>query len=595
MRYSATQYKKLVKLKAQGRSFTLTKSNALVYDSKEGVGVELNVRAKDKNDESIVCRHLAGYLLSLNPPLKNYHRNFSSIDKIQSVPYLWNAIYDKENINPKFEHVVVAPLATFGKALCDIAKDLEVGQIAAFELRSEVHFMALSVQCKRVSESSKHYIIKFNDPNVTDKHRRVICSNLDEIQGLQITDLLKKDDVNYYFAKLQVVALLSRTKMTDKEEKCVTIYRGLDSSCILYFLFRYALAKTLKDNLQTLLKERSLDFKAILNLFGASDEKGRTGIFFALLNRRYPILLELTKFVLQSNIPGEDKERIFKKLEIENVLYDLVRDRQENYLREYLSLILASDLPTTYKKNLLQDNVSNHEGGLHNALLRGFFEIADIYMSAVMSAKFTPAKKQLLLTMNLLNGKTGLCRFLCNGEVEAVTFYSKKILKSNLNNVIKMMLLIARDNDKFTGLYMACFNNRIDTVMAFVGNILSFRLPERYQVELIEAEVKGTPGFHMAFSQGHIKIIEDLTSLILSSNLCDKNKVRLLSATNASGVTGLKVAICSGHMDVATAFKEQVLASELNICDKNELIKPLLTAELDSHLEKGINKLNMLC
>ncbi len=467
-------------------------------------------------------------------------------------------------------------MSSLGLVLPDIAKTLKVGQISAFELRTEGHFMALSIQCKRVSKKRTQYILKCYDPNRTDTHKRVICSNLEELKALEFTDVLEEEYVRLYFAKFKIFSLLAKAQCSERVEHRIAIYDGIEDSRELYFLLRYGLVKTLKNRLQSLGEKDNLDLSYMRHLLTAKDSNGNTGLFFTLGYRRFVIWLDVCEFILSSPLSGSDKHLLLQELNYTDVLNKLIYDKATYYLEQFILLVLDSNLSNQVKIKLLLNKISNPYGGLYQALLQGNFNFAGMYMKLILSAKFSPLKKQLLLTMSPLNGKTGLFRLLCNGKTDAVSFYSKTILESNLLDASKFLLLLAKDTDKYTGFYMACFSNRQEAVNFFASHILASSLSEELKVQLLEACVKGATAFYQAFSHGHEVIAHNLTALVIDSNLTNSNKVRLLSATDAFGMTGVEAAARAPFTAVTCDFKRQVLASDLTSCEKEQLIKPLL-------------------
>lgn len=221
---SKTINEKVDTLDKSARPYQLINDELIVYDSKGGSGAELNCEALDKKGDEITCRHLASYLATQSRRgIKDYHRLFGQIESLSNIPYLKQNKADLERIYNNSALCYVFSIDELGEALALICDNIKPGEETSVMLSTGNHIMCFTLLHKPIAASHHHYVIKFYDPNVTDKHKRIIASSLHAVKQLKLSHLLDPSDISFYCRTSSNVTLLSSKKRTGAPIEIVEI------------------------------------------------------------------------------------------------------------------------------------------------------------------------------------------------------------------------------------------------------------------------------------------------------------------------------------------------------------------------------------
>lgn len=302
---SKTVSEKTNALNKVGRDYKLINDELLVYDSKGGLGVNLNCEVLDRNGNEIACRHLASYLATESKRgIKYYHVKFGQKERLANIPYLKNNEHDDSDISRHSDLHYLFSLDRFGKALAFICANLKAGEETSLLLGTNCHLMCFTLLKKLTSNATEQWIIKFYDPNVTDQHIRIIASSLSAIKTLTLSDLLDTDDLSLYEFEKPFVAFHS----TKQAKSCpIEIVDVHDITRYLNAAMEFNMSQLILRILGDILFDSRLPIKQKLDHIQGESNRVQTDIFTPLaaafkFNQASSIFL-FTQVITHSNLP----------------------------------------------------------------------------------------------------------------------------------------------------------------------------------------------------------------------------------------------------------------------------------------------------
>jgi hypothetical protein len=260
---------------------------------------------------------------------------------------------------------------------------------------------------------------------------------------------------------------------------------------------------------------------------------------------------------------------------------------EENELESFLKLLIA--LNRTTSLNLSKDNST----GNFSRYLYSIVPFTSALPSAFKRFPYIKLFKALINLDTLISLNITGCD-LNDEELELIGRIPKLkevIMTEGMNNNTKIKILLANDYNDQPKLYLALEKGNIGLVVALTKAILSSELPQEEKSKLLA--VKGyvnrpglfvamfnpeeenplkLPGLCTAMYNGHAEVITRFATLILNSNLSDKEKFKLLAAKDdIFGISGLHLALEKGHAKVVSAFTTAVFNAGIPIPDQVKL------------------------
>jgi hypothetical protein len=462
-------------LSAQSRPYRDTEGGALIYQSKQGEGIHLNFKGKDKYNRPVVCRHLAGLVASKG--MKDYAHILSSVRALEREPYLASNIFDSRDAKIS-RYIAFSSIPSFGQTLQETAQQVALNRESTFILGSENHRMTLTIRHKELNNDESHYIIKFYDPNKSDIHLRAICPNLKTIDSLSLSDFLKTEEINRYFPKLQCFYMESYEKCQDNTPPIIyTSPDGADDAYLFYSLHRGD-ADNVKRLINNILSDKTLTEDEQLKRLQPTASDGTFGLAVAFQFGHLKAILSYVNTILHSNLTNE---QCFKLLQSKNhqgvpVLAIAFLKDYDHILKPFISTILSSRLSYQQKFSLVQSNIENQGPAFYATLQVGHEKTIRMYMDIILNTEFTSDEKLHLLEAKILKGDKGLFVALTMGYTNIVNIYMDNILHAGFSHRQLFQLLQAQNQDNYSGLYAALRLGHIETAKAYIANVLEARL-----------------------------------------------------------------------------------------------------------------------
>lgn len=366
----------------------------LTYRSRSGLGVNLNaVEVKDEKGYPIRCGHFAAYVASQK--MKRYHDDLSNAGKIFAVSYLRNNEADPYSRKTS-RYYSIAKLDAFGAELERCAQKVPVGHEVTLLFDSPIHTMAITITHKPLAENKSYYVIKFYDPNATDRHIRGICQDTSAVGALKLSDFLESQAIDHYFEESKMFALYSYEKCQSAENKMPDVHICESEETLSESLF-YVLNYGLHEAVAMIAKRLSGNF----DLLQANDVDGYPGFFMALQEGHTQAIEAYVNVVLTTDALSDDQK--FKLLQAKNLegdsgLFMAFQEGHTQAIKAYIDAVLVTKtLREDQKFELLQAKNSEGDSGLFIALEKGHTEVVEAYIKVVRETDRLEASQKIKL------------------------------------------------------------------------------------------------------------------------------------------------------------------------------------------------------
>jgi uncharacterized protein YaaR (DUF327 family) len=291
----------------------------------------------------------------------------------------------------------------------------------------------------------------------------------------------------------------------------------------------------------------------------------------------------LVKLILSSGLPDQYKFKLLlakAPSKDPRSLKTLTNDYVE-VVSEFIQAVLASNVSSKDKVEILLARKNAGDYGLFLALESGLVEAVSEFIQAVIASNLSIQDKARILAVKNENWRPGIFLALEFALTEAVSSFIQAVIASNLSTRDKVKLLSSKRLDEDPGLCLVLQTGYAKAVSEFVKVVLASNLPIQGKVELLFAkrtnEVPGlftneVPGLFLALQNGLTEAVSCFIKPVLASDLPIQDKIELLSAKKANGVPGLFLALQKGHAEAVSEFVKAVLASNLPTQGKVELV-----------------------
>ena len=386
---SSALKKKMSTLLRQNRRYLLTNSGVLIYPSKNGIGQKLNGKVLDHISKKITCRHLSGYLVFKSARgIKHYHENYGSREAISQIRYLRENEYDAKDRHKIFGYYAIFSCEQLGGHLKQVARCLKPGEETRLLLDTENHLMVFTLLHKPLSQNTSHYVIKFYDPNNTDKHSRAIAPSLGTINTLTMDEFLTQKKQRRYFKTFQT-CVLSATK--EATHNIMTSVTTDDIESIIYFSLELNLSSTLSHYLNKLLIDNPPDLEKKLS---ATNLNKQPALFIALQNGNDQVVKIYIETILRASLSEETKFKLIYSVAshdktTNSALSQALLFAPSRTIEAYLDTVLWSALSNKQKLTILYARFGLCPGILPAFILLKYENLIS-YFSAIFTPKYIP-------------------------------------------------------------------------------------------------------------------------------------------------------------------------------------------------------------
>lgn len=504
---------KLSKLEGEegDRDYQLTDEGILIYESKGGQGEDLNATVEDKHGKDIACRHLVGYLMSRPEGIKDYHDEYADQESIQEVPYLTDNVYDDDPLDQSSTYYNFVALEDVGETVHSLASELEVGEETRFFMDSENHSMGLSIGRKETVDGSQ-YVIKFYDPNITDKHTRIICPDLERVGQLNIDHLIDESTKDLYFPKFRTISLYSAKQAPDKRPIFVESSEHCDLDSKLYHALICNLPEEVRVTCDAIVKENRA---SLIEQLEASNDNLNPGLQCAMHNRAKDSLQAYMDYIGRSDaLPSDKKKSLLTATDGKGITaLDLATGHPPEMIEIYLEGILNADLDEESKLDILKNAAKGQCFIEKLGEKKGMSALVSSYASAIASSSLSRESIKSLLRPE--GARVPVLFSLERENTEAVGPYMDAVMGSKLAESDKVELLSAKNLRYGPVLHNAMKKGSAETSLLMADKILSStELSAQSKIELLMAEHKGTPGIHAAIEYEHTEFATDFFHLL---------------------------------------------------------------------------------
>ena len=364
--------RKIAKLQQQERSFDVTpcfsyqsKGNPVNLNSKvtgfinePNYNVEFTLKnGKRSSPQIIACRHLAERYINTDQAKSVYLSSIDTKEKLENHP---DFLIDHNRL-AKPKNSELAYYFSLDQ-LPQVIKKLVINECLAknkqdicFLLHSSAHAMAIRIKQKIEEEV---FIIYFYDPNKTNIHKKIVLSDINQINKITLEVLFGNTISSYFTEDTPTACLLElSTKTTANKTKDIKIF-GTISPTMLYLI---ALNEHVNDKiLQDLLSKQ--DDKKIFNFnMLNAQNNGLSVLSIALILNKVETLTTLFNAIMNSKLDYPDKIILLVALDANGNtgLYNAFCTNSTEAITEFCQSILNSDLK--YKDKILLLNGYNNK------------------------------------------------------------------------------------------------------------------------------------------------------------------------------------------------------------------------------------------
>jgi hypothetical protein len=234
----------------------------------------------------------------------------SHIESIASIPSLKNNTHDQEKVRFNSSYYHFFNLDELGVQLEGIAKTLKTNEKTSLLFNAENHLMAFDIQKKSVRDGPPVYIIKFYDPNITDKHIRIVCEDLLMLKKLSIHDLMSEAQSDAYFPKIKSAFFYSPKQCIGNEKPEIVVDEDNPPDGSLCYFLEMGLLQHHQEVIKQLIDSTTLSSKQKLNALNAKKADGMSGLCIALQNDHIDTIKCYMDSILESSIKSSNKVRL---------------------------------------------------------------------------------------------------------------------------------------------------------------------------------------------------------------------------------------------------------------------------------------------
>lgn len=477
-----------------GRYLSYNKDGIITYLPQDNDGsmanyeFDVNLKFFDKNQEKIVCRHLAWQFLNeRHKPEKHdrkqYHHTFERPDAIED---LRNNVYDNLRVNSRAQTVEFFYLNDLNDKIKAHLKNLPSGSVKYCLMHSENHAMAIILKKRHDGMS----VVNFYDPNHTIAHKRTLVTNamLDQ-REFPLFIQLSDNEIKTYFPSSRVCSLgdYGDDLKLIEEGELPNFIVNEDQENPLDFLYAY-LSLGYAEGVEAIMNQiLFVEPKYKWNRLLAAKRKDHCpGLLAALVSGNAQAIGVYIERVLACDLSNHDKCKLLFAGSGDSspgLSVPLQLGFTET-VRIYLNLVLNSDLDTNQKYQLAA--ITHHRiSGLSMAIQYNHGETITAYVNEVVNANIDHDLKCRIL-IGEFHGEPGLLLAFANGCTDALVAYMNGILKSNLDDERKYTLLAVKNNDGLFGLEIAVQNGYVNTLAAYADAILDSDLDPAIKQQLLD-------------------------------------------------------------------------------------------------------------
>lgn len=403
--FDAYMTKKKQDLDASSRAYS-PGTLGFSYFSKKGAGNRNNNKAKDKDGKSIVCRHMAMYVMQLS--MKNYHDDLSSKESIESIEYFYNNHYDKQNLDLIGREYYFFDYDTFSSMMREILQTLDVGDQKNFLFLNKKHAMAISI-----SKKPNYLVIKFYEPNKSDKHLRLIFSHSFDINHMSLDMFMLPHHIKSYLIKISMLVLIDYKSTLDRNVKIFTS----KSQDVIKHLVSYDLADQLSEYFR---ESGQINLGPLMPL--ELDEVHE--LHFALQDNFYRIIEIYFNKILEESISEQSKLRLFSAKNHERTpgLWMAYQAGHDQSITAFVRCVLASTFTDDQKLNLILAKDARGQSGFTIALRQRHYTAITSVLGIVFTqdASHFPELYQQKLVLELIKSVALVEKFVLNRHVKAM-------------------------------------------------------------------------------------------------------------------------------------------------------------------------------
>jgi hypothetical protein len=413
----------------------------LIYWSKNGSGINLNGKANTAKGREIWCRDLSYYVASREQPIKNFQQALKTIDSIESVPSLKEGWFHKNRPDLNSCDYSLVPIESLGDILKIKAEKIKRYESSAYLLESESHAMAVSLQHKMTDEGRAQYIIKFYDPNYTDRYQRIICSNLDEIKTICFSDIFPLERQRQYFPKLKSFMFYSVNLRKIKNKCDFYIFPTMITSERLYLLSAYGLTAPFAHLLKEILSSNA-DEKIKKAALSTKYNDGVTGFHMAFEEGHSEIVGIITDQILSSNLSENLKMELLIAQSYDGVpgFFMTLQAGHTEAAGMFIEKILSSNLSEEAKIELLRAESNDGIPGFHLAFYEGHTETVEKFTALILSSHLSEDAKYTLLNAREINGLSGYQAAIQENKKDTANQFYRYISLSTMDVIVKNKL-----------------------------------------------------------------------------------------------------------------------------------------------------------
>ncbi len=385
------------KLACEGRAVAVDNKWVKVYTSKGGSRCHNNIYYPD----ALCCRQMSKYFAEHDKRgvPGSYEQVLTSKEAIDKTDLPLN-LFDKEAHEFRGDRYIFSSIAAngLGKCLYLACDGMTLGSKKTFLLASENHIMSVTVHYK----ADELYVVKFWDPNQTERHFPALCYDLRAIKTLRLGYFLKQKRIDYYWPSLKSCVLIEYFDIKNlspyHEGGVLELVEegGNDLKAYLYFSVLYARL----DSLTEVMSMVAFASPAIyppdkkLALLGAADGVAYKAIKQAVMENHVLTLQCYYDWVFLAPtdlLPGDVKMALLLSKDKDNypMCYQLASPRKVDMLFAYVTQMLTENAEFFTRNRRMQVVIGCANGcpAIHYMLEKGYKKAALAYAKAIVECE----------------------------------------------------------------------------------------------------------------------------------------------------------------------------------------------------------------
>ena len=509
---------KLKKVCDENRLITILNNHTLIYYSPGNRNIELNCVVDDYKGEKIRCILLAyNYLVQESM----YHKSGNKIlqngicikpgihmteEAIKNNYELYNNIYDAYGIKYTAESYYIVTFDNFGICLKNIfmsyVLNVDVNRGIYLILRSENHGMALTL---RIKTNPSRYVITFYNPNETAVHKRIVLSNLQDIDLLSINDIMSLEEINEVFPQMKTFMFevyplpnyVPQIREAYLQKSIFYDFSNNDISENLYYALSFNNVSDVQKFTNSILNDLDLSEQEKVDILLYKTHDGFSGFYVAFTDGLSDIVSQFTNLVLASKLTSNNKVKILQaecQITGLSVAFEMCC---VNTIFEFTRLILNSTLDRFQKVQILQTNLLD-VNRLAVAFNRGQTDICIGFTAIILNSNLEKDDKLNILFPNY--GAYSLSIPFQRGNLKLVKLFTDVVLNSTLPQNDKMHIILANNIYKYIQSPSIIDSDYISTANEFTNLILNAELSEQDKLKiLLNKSNNGTYSKYLTF------------------------------------------------------------------------------------------------